>query len=318
MEFFNNLLNFPLAESVANLHGLLATLSLLVFGAIFAIIGAFKKYQLETLFKPLACLLGVQSLLVGATSTMGIVAYVAYRTSGGAREFLLRSGQTDWLHKIVFEYKEYLCGITPWLLIMVAFFVVLTIGPSLYRQRSMLRFILASTAVSAFFLMLTASLAVLVSKVAPLQKFQVGGDLFTKGGNLVILTAVLTAILIAGTFWLVTRKARKTAPDNANYNSAVSMMYGSAFGLTVMWVLNIVKEASAPLKQSLAYITGIGPYSGVLIWSLAAIIVATIVIWLITLKRKPLSMNKAGWTLVVCALVQVIIFFPPFYGLLID
>jgi hypothetical protein len=318
LEFLNNILNLPLAEKVADLHGLFATLSLLVYGAIVTIILLVKKNEAGNLHKPLICLLGVQTLLVGATSTAGIVAYVAYRTAGGAREFLINNPETAWLHSIVFEYKEYLCGITPWLLMMVAFLVAVSMRRSLYGNKPVLRYILISTIVSAVFLLLTSSLAVLVAKVAPLQDFEVGGDLFSRGGNVVVLASIVTAIALFVTFWLVTRQARSEDQDGQSLNSLAAMMYGSAVGLTVMWILNIAKEAMKPLGNSLAYVGSVGPYSGVISWSVIAIVIATIGVRLSTFKMSAIiPLLAAGWILIASAMIQIIAFFPPFYKMLI-
>jgi hypothetical protein len=318
VEFFRNIFGFPLAEQIANLHGLFSTLALLAFGAIFAVIILIRKgYGQQNLHKPLAYLLGIQTLLIGLLSTSGIVAYVAYRTNSGARSFLLNTPGTTWLHNIVFEYKEYLGGITPWLLIMIAFFLVLYLGPRLYQNKFAQRFILASNIVSVIFLIIVAALAVLVSKVAPLQKFNVGSDLFTRGGNIVVVAAFFTALVLGGMFWLVTRRRSRTNETGETYNSLAAVMYGSAVGLTVMWALNMAKEASPALKNSIAYINSVGPYSGVVTWSLVAIVAGTLVVRLATLKVKSLSLNAAAVTLIACSALQVLMFFPPFYRLFI-
>jgi hypothetical protein len=318
MDFFRNIFNFPLAEQVANLHGLFSTLALIGFGAVFVLIILIRKgYGQEKLHKPLAYVLGIQTLLIGLLSTTGIVAYVAYRTNGGARSFLLSTPGTAWLHNLVFEYKEYLGGVAPWLLIMVAFFLVLYLGPRLYQNKVAQRFILASNIVSIIFLIIVATLAVLVSKIAPLQKFPVGSDLFTRGGNIVLLTAFLTVLVLGGIFWLITRRAKRTNQDGENHNSLAAVMYGSSIGLTLMWALNMAKEASPALKNSIAYINSVGPYSGVVIWSLVAIAAGTLVVRLATLKVKSLSLNAAAVTLIACSALQVLMFFPPFYHLFI-
>jgi hypothetical protein len=319
MDFFRNVFGFPVAEQIANLHGLFSTLALLAFGAIFAVIILIcKGHEQERLHKPLAYLLGIQILLMGLLSVAGIVAYVAYRTPGGARDFLQGSLGTTWLHTIVFEYKEYLGAITPWLLIMVAFFLVLNLGPRLYKNKVALNFVLASNIVSAVFLVLVAALAVLVAKVAPLQKFPVGSDLFTRGGNIVVLAAFITAVVLAVLFWLLTRRRHSTDETGENYNSLAAVMYGSSIGLTSMWALNIAKEASPALKNSIAYINSVGPYSGVVTWSLVAIVAGTLLIRLATLKVKSLSLNAAAVTLIACSALQLLMFFPPFYMVFIS
>jgi len=194
---------------------------------------------------------------------------------------------------------------------MVAFFLVLYLGPRLYKNKVALRFVLASNIVSAVFLVLVAALAVLVAKVAPLQRFPVGSDLFTRGGNIVVLAAFITAVVLAVLFWLLTRRRHSTDETGENYNSLAAVMYGSSIGLTSMWALNIAKEASPALKDSIAYINSVGPYSGVVTWSLVAIVAGTLLIRLATLKVKSLSLNAAAVTLIACSALQLLMFFPP-------
>jgi hypothetical protein len=318
MEFFQKLLSLPLAEQVSNLHGLLATLCILGFGALFVIIPVYSKYGPENLHKPLLYILGIQSLFVGAVSTAGIVAYVAYRTAGGAREFILGSPQTSWLQSIAFEYKEYLCGIAPWLLLAVAFFIALRLGSALHKNKAVLNLILIAAITSAVLVFITSTLAVLIAKIAPLEKFAVGDNLFQAGGNIVIGIAVLTVIVIGGLFWLLSTKSSEQAKAAGNYNSLIAIMYGSAAGLTVMWILDLAQAANASFKQSIMYVPSVGQYSGVMILSLIAIIIASLLIWLATLRiKKGWSLTAAFWVLMVSAWVMVIAFFPPFYHLFI-
>lgn len=318
MEFFQNLLGLPLAEQLSNFHGLLATLCILGFGGLFVIIPVYRSRGFESLHKPLLYLLGIQSLGVLAVSAIGIIAYVAYRTAGGAREFLLSNAQTGWLHNIVFEYKEYMCGITPWLLLGIAFFIALRCGSTLYKNRGLLNLILASAITSAVFVFITSTLAVLIAKVAPLEKFAVGGNLFPAGGNVVIVVAIVTAIVIGGLFWLLNSKISEQKKAAGNYNSLISIMYGSAIGLTVMWILDLGQAANPAFKQSLTYLSSVGQYGGVVLWSLVATVIASLVIWLATIKMKnTMSVTAAGWVLLISAWIQVVAFFPPFYHLFI-
>jgi hypothetical protein len=95
-------------------------------------------------------------------------------------------------------------------------------------------------------------------------------------------------------------------------------MYGSAAGLTVMWILDLAQAANASFKQSIMYVPSVGQYSGVMILSLIAIIIASLLIWLATLSiKKGWSLTAAFWVLMVSAWVMVIAFFPPFYHLFI-
>jgi hypothetical protein len=318
VEFFQNLFQLPVAEQLSNLHGLLATLTLFMYGALFVAIPVYKKYQAGNMYKPLLYLLGIQTLLVGAVTTFGIIVYVTYRTAGGARDFLLGNAGTSWLHNIVFEYKEYLCAITPWLLLMVAFFVAARLGQQLYKNKAALKLILTFVIVSAIFVLLTATLAVLVTKMAPLEKFSVGADLFSRGGIIAIIVAILTLIVLGGIFWLINFRLGRQIKDPQNTNPAAAMMYGSAAGLTVMWIFDWAQAASPAFKAAITYVPGIGQYSGVVLWGLIAVVVITLAVWLVTLViKKRVPVIAAGWVLVISALIQILFFFPPFYHLFI-
>ena len=85
-----------------------------------------------------------------------------------------------------------------------------------------------------------------------------------------------------------------------------------------MWILDLAQAANAGFKQAITFIPSVGQYSGVMILSLIAIIVASLVIWMVTLKiKKGWSIKTAYWVLVVSAWVMAIAFFPPFYHLFI-
>lgn len=319
MDFWANILSLSSAEWMADAHGFLTTLSFVGYGALIVCVALLFKYHQENLRLPLTWSLGIQTLLVGATSAVGIVAYVAYRTPGGAREFLLSNPQTSWLHNTAFEYMENLCGITPWLLLMVCFFVAIALGSRLAHNGPALRFILGGSILSLIFVFISAVMAVLVSKVAPVQKFSVGADLLIRGGYLILGLALLTVIIVGGVFWLVNTQFRRTKSTEGTDAPLGSIMYGSAVGLTLMWTLNWAKVADTHFSQSLNYINSIGPYGGVLIWALVTIVIATLVAWLVTARtaKGSLSLTKAGWTLLMCALVQIPVFFEPFYQLFI-
>jgi len=318
MEFFLKLLQMPFAEQISNFHGLLAIVSLFLYGAIFTSILVASKFSLEALHKPLLYMLGIQTLIIAAASTVGMTIYIAYRSPGGAREFLLSSPATSWLHTIAFEYKEYLCSIVPWLLLLIAFFVILRLGPAVLKNRPAVRLLLAFVTTSALFVLITATMAVLIAKIAPLEKFLPGNDILAEGG-LSVITAMALAVLVAAAIYiLINFTAKKDNVGRSFGNSLASMMYGAAAGLTVSWILNIVQTANSGFARAVTYVPSVGPYSGVIAWSLMAVFVATLAIWLITLGiRKQMSLIAAGWVLIICALVQVVAFFPPFFELFI-
>jgi hypothetical protein len=155
---------------------------------------------------------------------------------------------------------------------------------------------------------------VLVAKIAPLEKFVPGKDLFAAGGLAVIGAFALAFLVIAGIFGLINFVKKPVKNVDGKSNSIASMMYGAAAGLTVTWILNIIQTANSGFARSIAYLPGVGPYSGVIAWSLDTVVIVTIVIWLATLKlKKQAPVATAGWVLVVCALIQAVAFFPPVY-----
>jgi hypothetical protein len=309
----SEILNFPIYENLALIHGLLATLALFAYGTIWTLIYFLGKTPGNTGHKGLTVLLGLQTFVVGAVSSLGIVVYIAYRTAGGAREFLLNSENTAWLHKISFEYKEYMCSLTPWLLIMAAFFVAWRLKNRLFENKTAVTFIVISSVISAVYLLISMALAVLVTKAAPLQNFDVGSDLFNKGGTIVILSSLVTAAVLFFTFWFVSRSGRPGMEKDAG--KFYPIILGSAAGLTALWIINIIQESSESFAETITLISGVGPYSGVVFWSLITVLAVTVIVKLIIFRRQTTSFSVVNWVLLISVILQMLLLFPPVYGI---
>lgn len=168
MEVLNKLLAMSFWERFVNFHGLLAMLSLVLFGTGIilyfvvkkndAFFGWFKKI-LFFLFANLA-LLDIAGLLV----------YMPYRASGGPRTILRASESTAWLHNVIFEHKEFLAFAPP-ILIMTAYLVTQFLGKD-FNSKAVLvlrRSVIVSLLASLILVLLVAAEATLVVKAAPLK-----------------------------------------------------------------------------------------------------------------------------------------------------
>lgn len=96
MEVFSKLLAMSFWEKFVNLHGLLAMLSLVLFGAAVILYFVVKKninfigWFTSTLFH-----LFINLVLLDIA---GLLVYMPYRAPGGPRTFLKASESTAWLH----------------------------------------------------------------------------------------------------------------------------------------------------------------------------------------------------------------------------
>ena len=87
-----------------------------------------------------------------------------------AQDFLKSSPETAWLHEILFEHKEFL-AYAPWLLALVALVIVIAFGSRIIEaeNKRAKKLILFSLITSLLFVLIVASEAVLITKVAPLK-----------------------------------------------------------------------------------------------------------------------------------------------------
>jgi len=168
MEVINNILNIPFWSKFADFHGLLAMLSLILFGAGIVLYFAIKKnIEFVSWLKATLFLLFVDLVLL---DIFGLTVYIPYRTEGGPRSILKANEATAWLHTTIFEHKEFLAFAPP-LLILVAFIITETLGKNFNSEKALyLRKAVGFSLIFALILVLiVAAEGVLVTKVAPVE-----------------------------------------------------------------------------------------------------------------------------------------------------
>lgn len=162
-----NVVNMPVWSKMANLHGMLAMLSLILFGASFVLLTLPSNSKKTTDWLKHTLLLLFTTLLF--LDLFGLMVYVPYRVEGGPRTILKSSEATDWLHSVVFEHKEFL-AFAPVILIFAAYFVVVQLDEKLFDNKNVYlkRSVLISLLLSLIFVLTVAGEAVLVTKVVPI------------------------------------------------------------------------------------------------------------------------------------------------------
>ena len=168
MEVFSRLLALSFWEKFANIHGMLAMLSLILFGA--GIILYFivrKSGNFITWLQGVLLLLFVNLILLDA---VGLSVYVPYRAEGGPRSVLKASESTAWLHTVIFEHKEFLAFAPP-LIILTAFLVTKALGKNFNEEKvsSIRKSVIFSLVVALIFVLIVAAEAVMVTKAAPVK-----------------------------------------------------------------------------------------------------------------------------------------------------
>lgn len=167
-ELLKGLLSLSYWDKLADTHGFLAMLLLVLFGTALAL------YPLLTRAAQAARWMRYTLYLLFADITLvnlfGLYIYGAYRAAGGPRTFLKASVETSWLHTIVFEHKEML-AYAAWVIVLVALAIVAGAKEKIALQeyagaRRVLLFCLTSALI---FVLVIAGEAVLVTKVAPLR-----------------------------------------------------------------------------------------------------------------------------------------------------
>ncbi|MBI2326708.1 hypothetical protein HYU92_00140 [Candidatus Curtissbacteria bacterium] len=166
MEVFSKLLGLPFWEKLVDLHGLLAMVSLVLFGA--GIILYFVVLKSGNFIKWLKTVLLFLFADLVLLDIAGLSVYIPYRAPGGPRSYLISQEETAWLHGIIFEHKEFLAFAPP-LIILTAFLVVRVLGKNFNDQSVsyLRRSVIFSLLVSLVFVLVVAAEAVLVTKAAP-------------------------------------------------------------------------------------------------------------------------------------------------------
>src|SRR3989344_8961890 len=120
-ELFRGIFSLSYWDVLTDMHGLLAMVLLILFGA--ALILFFSLSKFAQAARWLKYVLSALVLNLVAVDVMGLYIYGAYRAAEGPRTLLKSSPDTAWLHGIVFEHKEML-AYAPWLVILVALIIV--------------------------------------------------------------------------------------------------------------------------------------------------------------------------------------------------
>ncbi len=168
IETITNLLNLPFWSKFADLHGFLAMLSLILFGAGIILYFIVKKHvEFISWLKITLILLFADLVLL---DIFGLTVYIPYRAEGGPRTILKASEATAWLHGVVFEHKEFLAFAPP-LIILVAFIVTETLGKKLNNEnvRLLRKSVIFSLIVALIFVLMVAAEGVIVTKAAPVE-----------------------------------------------------------------------------------------------------------------------------------------------------
>ena len=167
-EFFGQIGALSLVNKLADFHGLLAMISLILFGA--AIVLFFVALKISSALRWLGAVLFALFFDLVLLDIAGLVIYISYRAPGGPRSILRASESTAWLHTTVFEHKEFLAFAPP-ILILCALYIVRTLKNASFTEQS-LKWprisIIVSIILSLIFVLVVAAEAVLVTKTAPL------------------------------------------------------------------------------------------------------------------------------------------------------
>ena len=164
--FLQNIASLSKWEIWGDLHGTVAMLSLILFGAALALYFTLGKFPRAADW--LRSTLLVLFVDLAVLDILGLFIYVPYRAQGGPRSFLLSSETTAWLHKIIFEHKEFLAFAPP-ILILVAAVVAFLKRQELSTDTTAKRTILFSLISALIIVLVVAAEAVLVTKSAPLK-----------------------------------------------------------------------------------------------------------------------------------------------------
>ncbi len=168
VEFLNHLLELPFWSKLADLHGLLAMLSLILFGA--SLVLYFMADKAEAAFKLLKKTVAMLFIDLLLLDIAGLLVYIPYRAPGGPRSILKGSEATDWLHSVVFEHKEFL-AFAPMILVFAAFMVLMSLNGQTFKDKSnkdLKHAVIGALVISLIFVLVVAAEAVLVTKAAPI------------------------------------------------------------------------------------------------------------------------------------------------------
>lgn len=165
-ELLEGLGTLTLKEVYLNIHGALAMASLILFGALIALILLWKKNP--NLTDKIKKLWAWQLATITSLYLMGLFVYIPYRGKGGAKYTLVANHETAWLHEIVFEHKEFL-ALAPLILAVVGLWITWKLGRDKANAPTVRNIGLFCAIAGLVLLLLVAAEAVLVTKVAPVR-----------------------------------------------------------------------------------------------------------------------------------------------------
>lgn len=167
-DFISKLAALPLWSKLADAHGMLAMLALILFGA--AIVLYFLTPTTKTAVNFLKTTLAALFVNLALLDIFGLTIYIPYRATGGPKTTLIASKTTEWLHTIVFEHKEFLAFAPP-ILILCALMIVIKSGDSFAdpnQSKWLRKSVIFSIVLSLIYVLVVAAEAVLVTKTAPI------------------------------------------------------------------------------------------------------------------------------------------------------
>lgn len=166
-ELFEGLSKLTFWSWLADFHGTLAMLSLILFGAGIVLYYLSDKVQVAIRWLKITLLALFADLVL--LDIFGLTIYIPYRAEGGPRTILKASEDLAWLHNIIFEHKEFLAFAPP-ILILIAWMVVFQMGNKLndLSNKYLRLSVITALILSLVFVLVVAGEAVLVTKTVPI------------------------------------------------------------------------------------------------------------------------------------------------------
>jgi len=167
-EFMDKVFSLSYFEVMTDIHGGLAMLAMILFGAVIVLLLALDKFTQATAWLKSSLIVLTADILL--LNSFGLYVYRPYRAPvpDSPRSLLKASEENSWLHTIVFEHKEFLAFV-PMVLMIVATVIVLKEGDRLKKNPRMKKVLMFTIVLSLIYILVVATEAVLVTKVAPLK-----------------------------------------------------------------------------------------------------------------------------------------------------
>lgn len=99
-----------------------------------------------------------------------------------------------------------------------------------------------------------------------------------------------------------------------NPNPVSALMLAVAAALNAFWILNLIKEASPAFKKAITVHQGIGPLSGLYLYStLVGLLFFALLPWVLGRRENPRLAHAASAILFISAALLFILTFPPVF-----